>query len=112
MARKNTASVQQNTVWACKELKQYQKRIGMTNSGICIYCDMDEEESVEHVLCRCPQLEAARKEAWPEEFDSKMLVMNPEVCRKVLGRRYPALRRTAIRDESRDGPLDCVAQQA
>ena len=95
-----------------KELKQYQKRIGMTNSGICIYCDMDEEESVEHVLCRCPQLEAARKEAWPEEFDSKMLVMNPEVCRKVLGRRYPALRRTAIQDESRDGPLDRVAQQA
>jgi len=97
-----------------KELKSYQKRIGMTSSGICIYCDLDEKETVEHVLCRCPQLEVARREAWPEEFNIKMLVTNPEVCRKLLGRRYPALRRVAIQEEesSRGGPPDRTAQQA
>ena len=44
-----------------KELRCYQKKIDMVSQGICIYCDMDEEETVEHVLCKCPQLEVARR---------------------------------------------------
>ena len=97
-----------------KELKEYQKRIGTASSGICIYCDLDEEETVEHVLCRCPQLEIARREEWPEVFNIEMLVTNPDVCRRVLGRRYPALRKIGIREEesSGGGPSDRGVQQA
>ena len=95
------------------EQKEYRKRIGTTESGICIFCDLDEEETVEHVLCKCPQLEVARRKEWPEAFTTHMLVTNPEICRKVLGRRYPALRRLGVRqNESSDGPTDRWVQQA
>ena len=83
-----------------KELKSYQKRIGLTDCGTCTYCDMDEQETVEHVLCKCPQLELARRELWPDEFNMKMMVMNPDVCLKLLGRRYPALMRPQIGESS------------
>ena len=96
-----------------KELRAYQKRINMTSEGICIYCDMNEEETVEHVLCRCPQLELARREVWPEEIIMKMLVTHPDVCRKLLGRRYPALRRTGNPETDGGGsPSDCRGHQA
>ena len=83
-----------------KELKSYQKRIGLTDCGTCTYCDMDEQETVEHVLCKCPQLELARRELWPNEFNMKMMVINSDVCLKLLGRRYPALRRPPIGESS------------
>ena len=75
---------------------------------------MDEEETVEHVLCSCPQLEVARRTIWPEQFTTPMLVTHPELCRKVLGRRFPALRRTGIgTNEADDGsPSDCTEQRA
>ena len=86
-----------------KELRAYQKRIEMVSEGICIFCDTDEEETVEHVLCRCPQLECARREMWPSEFTIDMLVTHPEMCKKLLGKRYPALRRTGITEEAGGG---------
>ena len=96
-----------------KELRSYQKRIGITNVGNCIYCDMDEEENINHVLCRCPQLECARREAWPDGFTTEMLVQRPNICRKLLGRRFPALRRVGNPQEDGDGsPPGCTGQQA
>ena len=86
-----------------KELRAYQKRVGITSEGICIYCDTDEEETIEHVLCRCPQLECARREMWPAGFKVDMLVTHPDLCRQLLGRRYPALRRTADPEEDGGG---------
>merc|ERR1712188_29948 len=76
-----------------KELKAYQKRIGIVEDGTCSHCEMNEEETVEHVLCKCPQLEQARKEEWSGAFKMEMLVSEPDVCRKVLGRRFSAIRR-------------------
>ena len=92
-----------------KELKSYQKRIGLTDCGACTYCDMDEQETVEHVLCKSPQLELARRELWPDEFNMKMMVINPDVCLKLLGRRYQALRRPPIGESSE--PSDHASQQ-
>ena len=86
-----------------KELRAYQKRVGIVSEGICIYCDTDEEETIEHVLCRCPQLECARREMWPAGFTVDMLVTHPDMCRELLGRRYPALRRTANSEEDGGG---------
>ena len=51
-----------------KELKAYQKRIWIVEDGTCSHCEMNEEETVEHVLCKCPQLEQIRKEKWPGAF--------------------------------------------
>ena len=68
---------------------------------------MNEEETIEHVLCRCPQLEAVRRREWPEPFTTKMLVANPELCRKVLARRFAALRRIGELEEMNiGGPSD------
>ena len=86
-----------------EELRAYQKRVGIVSEGICIYCDTDEEETIEHVLCRCPQLECARREMWPAGFTVDMLVTHPDMCRELLGRRYPALRRTANPEEDGGG---------
>ena len=96
-----------------KELKAYQKRIEITNDGKCTHCDMNEEETIEHVLCRCPQLEAVRRREWPEPFTTKMLVANPELCRKVLARRFAALRRIGELEEMNiGGPSDRTAHLA
>ena len=96
-----------------KELKTYQKRIEITNDDKCAHCDMNEEETIEHVLCRCPQLEAVRRREWPEPFTTKMLVSNPELCRKVLARRFAALRRLGENEELNiGGPSDRTAHLA
>ena len=71
-----------------KELKKCRKRIGIDISDICIYCDSDSEESIEHVLCECPQLEEKRRRAHPEKFTLDMMTTHPEVCRKVLSTRF------------------------
>ena len=55
------------------------------------------------VLCRCPQLECARREMWPGKFSVDMLVTHPDMCRELLGRRYPALRRTGIPEQEGGG---------
>ena len=60
-------------------------------------------ETLEHVLCRCPQLECARREMWPGKFSVDMLVTHPDMCRELLGRRYPALRRTGIPEQESGG---------
>ena len=86
-----------------KELRAYQKRIGVVSEGYCIFCDTEEEETIEHVLCRCPQLECARREMWPGKFSVDMLVTHPDMCRELLGRRYPALRRTGIPEQESGG---------
>ena len=95
-----------------KELKAYQKRIGIVEDGTCSHCEMNEEETVEHVLCKCPQLEQARKEEWPGAFKMEMLVSEPDVCRKVLGRRFSALRRIGNEEDGCGSPVDCKEHQA
>ena len=96
-----------------KELRAYQERIGMLSDGNYQHCDMGEKETVKHILCECPQLECARIEMWPERFTTEMLVQNPNVCRKLLGRRFPALRKIGILEGDGGGsPEGCNGQQA
>ena len=55
-------------------------------------CSM-EEETTEHILCRCEAEEAARFQIHPGgHFTPNMLVTHPEECRKLLERRFEGLK--------------------
>ena len=96
------------------ELKVFRKRIGLDSEDICIHCDMDAVETIEHVLCKCPQLEEKRNREHPGKFNTEMLVTNPEVCRRLLSSRYTKLQegRRMVEDEGGGSPTDCTGPQA
>ena len=75
-----------------KELKQYRHRIEQEDDALCEMCQM-EEETTEHILCRCEKEEAARFQIHPGgQFTLNMLVTHPEECRKLLERRFKDLK--------------------
>ena len=50
-----------------------------------------EEETIEHVLCHCGSLEEARVRNWEEEVEMKMMTTQPEICRRILAKRFQGL---------------------
>jgi ribonuclease HI len=96
-----------------KELRHYRHRIGVDTAATCIFCEMDEDETIDHILCRCPQLEERRKRAWHEAVTVRMLADEPEVCRHILENRIPKLKLGRRSPEEEGGsPSDYTGQQA
>ena len=95
------------------ELKAYRKRIGLDVSDLCIHCDMDAVEDIHHILCVCPQLEETRRRLHPENFDDSMLTTHPEVCRKLMAKRFEKLNEEMkeVEDEGGGSPSDCTGPQ-
>lgn len=82
-----------------KELRHYRKRIGMDTDATCIFCELDEDETIEHLVCRCTQLEA-RRMALGGDFNVGTLTSDPEKCRKLLMSRIEKLNyRKEVEDE-------------
>ena len=83
------------------ELKSYRKRIKLDAEDICIYCDMDAVDNIQHVLCECPALEGKRVRLHTEKFTASMMVTHPEICRKLLATRFTELNddRKEVEDE-------------
>ena len=76
-----------------KELKSYRHRIGLEEDGICSECEL-KEETIDHVLCRCPANESDRRELWPDDHTTttvNRLVTDPARCRELLERRFAGL---------------------
>ena len=72
------------------ELKEYRHRIlQKEDDPNCETCGVPED--TEHVLCHCACTEEARVRNWNEEMNMRMMVDEPDVCRKILGARFPAL---------------------
>ena len=72
-----------------KELASYQHKIGNIDSPNCIECD--KPETIKHVLCECVKLEEKRVRMWHDTITVSMMTTHPELCRRILEHRFPAL---------------------
>ena len=97
-----------------KELRSYRKRVGLDSEAICIYCDADAPETIEHVLCECEQLEERRRRNWEGKVKINMMVTHPEVCRKILVARFAQLSADRQKEEDEGGgdPVGRTESQA
>ena len=80
-----------------KLLKKYRYIIDLEEDPYCD-CGMIEEETLEHVLCRCLALEEQRKRQYDGEVTAAMMVTEPELCRRILQHRFKELKH-CIADE-------------
>ena len=72
------------------ELKHHRHFINMEEDSDC-ECG-EGKETIEHVLCHCPMLEEKRRREYHGEVKLKLLVEEPEICRRILKGRYEKLR--------------------
>ena len=75
-----------------KELRSYRKKIEIEEIGTCTRCQLGEDETIEHVLCRCELLEARRISMGCTEITVEWLTKEAEICRKLLEGRFKQLR--------------------
>ena len=70
-------------------------------TGMCIHCDSEAAEKIEHVLLECPALEERRVRMFRECVEMKDMVDQPEKCRQFLVARFEKLndRRKLVEDE-------------
>ena len=73
-----------------KLLKNYRYLIDLEEDPFCD-CGMQEEETIEHILCRCPALELQRIRHFAGEVTVSMMVTEPEICRRILKHRFKDL---------------------
>ena len=72
------------------ELRAYRHRLDEEVDPMCEICG-EEEETIEHVLCKCPADEQFLRVNYREELKIANMTTDPELCRRVLERRFPAL---------------------
>ena len=72
----------------CKELGHYKYMIETADHP---FCECGEEETIEHVLCKCLILEVTRRSLFEEPVSLSHLTSEPEKCRKLLSRRFKGL---------------------
>ena len=75
-----------------KELKHYRHRIQLEEDALCKEC-LEEDETTEHILCRCGAEEMRRHQIHPGgRFTPDMMITHPEECRELLERRFEGLK--------------------
>ena len=74
-----------------KELAYYRYKIEKDDDPFCRACE-EEHESIKHILCTCPVLQAERRRLF-EGAAVKLshLVSEPEKCRRLLSKRFEHL---------------------
>ena len=73
-----------------KLLAQYRYYIDKADSPDC-KCG-EGEETIEHLLCECKQLEAARRDLKLEGVSPDRMVTEPDICRQLLCQQFPELK--------------------
>jgi ribonuclease HI len=73
-----------------KELAYYRYLIESEDDPRCTECG-EEDETIEHVLCRCVALEEERRRQKDGEMTIDQMVTDPETCRKILQKRFAGL---------------------
>ena len=68
------------------ELGAYRHRIDEDTNPMCEICG-EEEETIDHVLCRCPVDEQFRR----HELKIVHMTSDQDLCRRILVKRFPAL---------------------
>jgi len=74
-----------------KELNHYQHFIDNADDGLCEH-GCEEDDTIEHALCRCDATAEARQRVLGGEATVSMLVTHPNECRKVLSARFKGLK--------------------
>ena len=72
-----------------RDLKEYRHRIKIEEDPFCP-CGSGEEETIEHVLCKCPRLEGRRRMLGT--VNVSLLVEDPKTCRSWLPLLYDSVR--------------------
>ena len=75
-----------------KELRYYRYLVEMEDDPMCD-CG-EEEETIDHVLCRCQGLEEMRRREAEGQVTIDMMVTKPEMCRKILQHKFGGLQIT------------------
>ena len=86
----------------CKELRYYRYLIEKDDFPYC-ECGTGEEQTLEHVLCRCPALEERRQRQIGGDVTMDMMVSEPEQCRKILEGRIPELKLKRVEEPTGGG---------
>jgi len=87
-----------------KELRDYQHRFLKTDAtGWCIHCDMEEAETINHILCDCPQMSERRQRIFGGPVAESAMVTLPEKCLEFLEVRLPKLRGGSKMEEDEGG---------
>ena len=68
------------------ELGAYRHRIDEDANPMCEICG-EEEETIDHVLCRCPADEQFRRQNSRDELEIAHMTSDPDLCRRILVRR-------------------------
>ena len=72
------------------EFRAYRHRLDEEVDPICEICG-EEEETIKHVLYRCPADEQFRRVNYREELKIPNMTTDPELCTGVMEKRFPAL---------------------
>ena len=82
MNRRSERLMSQMRAGKCPLFQDYLFTIGKSSSPNCVYCrdkfHRDVVESIEHVLCRCPQYATKRKEFLGDNVKVKILAHSPK----------------------------------
>ena len=93
------------------ELKRYRFLIEKEDDPICNLCEQDEE-TIEHILCECPALEEERVRQGAGHVTPDMMVTKPELCRKILVKRFKDLNTSKhVDNEPQYSVTDCSQQE-
>ena len=93
------------------ELKRYRFLIEKEDDPICNLCEQ-EEETIEHILCECPALEEERVRQGAGHVTPDMMVTKPELCRKILVKRFKDLNTSKhVDNEPQYSATDCSQQE-
>ena len=72
-----------------KELRSYQYKIGISEDPECS-CG-SKRETIQHLICDCPELEEERRKHFDGKVTQNHLVTHPEECRTILAKKITAL---------------------
>ena len=91
-----------------KELKHYRHHKLKTEPDALCPCGTGEEETIDHLLTRCPRLDDAREKYCPgRNLTVEMLVKEPDICRKILATLYVRLKlKTDNKTQSADASTE------
>ena len=88
-----------------KDLKAYRHRLNIDDNPLCP-CDSGEDETIEHVICRCPRLESRRRMLG--QVDTSLMVEDPETARSWLSLLYDSVK---IKEPDKDAGQQVEATQ-
>ena len=73
----------------CKQLQNFQhNKLGKGESALCPKCE-EGDETIEHIICTCPSLEARRFGIKVGEWEESDMVRKPLECMELLQHRFP-----------------------